>query len=74
MEQVRLNNTSSSCWSVIDGFVYNLTSWINSHPGGAGAILSLCGVDGTSAFNAQHSNQTNPTQRLSTFRLGPLNK
>ena len=74
MAQVRANNTARSCWSAIDGFVYDLTRWINSHPGGAGAILFLCGTDGTNAFKAQHDNQSRPAIRLDTYRLGPLNK
>jgi len=72
MQQVAANNQAASCWTVIDGFVYNLTQWISSHPGGAGAIRSLCGIDGTASFKAQHANQSNPTQRLSGFLLGPL--
>ena len=74
MTQVRANNTSRSCWTVIDGYVYDLTRWISSHPGGSGAILFLCGTDGTNAFKAQHENQSRPAIRLDTFRLGPLNK
>ena len=74
MAQVRANNTARSCWSAIDGFVYDLTRWINSHPGGAGAILFLCGTDGTNAFKAQHDNQSRPAIRLDSYRLGPLNK
>jgi cytochrome b involved in lipid metabolism len=72
MAQVAANNSAASCWSVIDDNVYNLTVWINSHPGGIGAILSLCGKDGTSAFKAQHENQSSPTARLASFKLGPL--
>jgi len=41
MEQVKANNTSSKCWSAINDKVYDLTNWINSHPGGPGAITSL---------------------------------
>jgi len=74
MDQVKSNNTSAKCWSVIDGIVYDLTRWINSHPGGAGAIRSLCGVDGTQEFNRQHIGQREPLQRLSSYRLGPLSK
>jgi hypothetical protein len=74
MAQVRANNTARSCWSAIDGFVYDLTRWINSHPGGSGSILFLCGTDGTNAFSAQHQNQARPAVRLDSYRLGPLNK
>jgi hypothetical protein len=74
MAQVKANNSARSCWTAIDGFVYNLTSWISSHPGGAGAILFLCGTDGTNAFKAQHEQQARPAVRLDGYKLGPLNK
>ena len=74
MAQVKANNTAKSCWSVIDGYVYDLTNWINSHPGGSGAILFLCGTDGSNAFKAQHENQARPAVRLDGYKLGPLNK
>ena len=74
MAQVRANNTAKSCWTAIDGYVYNLTNWISAHPGGAGAILFLCGTDGSNAFKAQHENQSRPAVRLDTYRIGPLNK
>jgi cytochrome b involved in lipid metabolism len=74
MDQVKANNSSTSCWSVIDGNVYDLTRWINSHPGGAGAIKGLCGIDGTQEFNRQHYGQRDPLQRLKLYLLGPLSK
>ena len=74
LSQVASNNRSASCWSIIDGSVYNLTNWIASHPGGSSAITSLCGVDGTASFKAKHGNQSNPAQRLSMYLLGPLAK
>ena len=74
MDQVKANNSSASCWSVIDGNVYDLTRWINSHPGGAGSIRGLCGIDGTQEFNRQHYGQRDPLQRLKLYLLGPLSK
>ena len=74
MAQVATNNSAKSCWAVIEGSVYNLTNWINSHPGGSGAIMSLCGTEATSSFNAQHANQSRPSSRLSGYLLGPLAK
>ena len=74
MAQVRANNTAKSCWTAIDGYVYNLTNWISAHPGGSGAIMFLCGTDGTNAFKAQHENQSRPAIRLDSYRIGPLNK
>jgi cytochrome b involved in lipid metabolism len=74
MDQVKRNNSNASCWSVIEGNVYDLTRWINSHPGGAGAIRGLCGIDGTQEFNRQHYGQRDPLQRLKQYLLGPLSK
>jgi cytochrome b involved in lipid metabolism len=72
LARVKENNTASSCWSIINGNVYNLTTWISSHPGGKSAITSLCGIDGTSAFNLQHRNESKPESRLASYLLGKL--
>ena len=74
MEQVKANNSAQKCWSAINGQVYDLTTWISSHPGGASAITSMCGTDGTTAYINQHKGQTQPASRLAGYLLGPLNK
>ncbi len=74
MQQVATNNKASSCWTVINGSVYNLTLFINTHPGGPEVITLLCGIDGTAIFSAQHGDDTNPAKLLTTFRLGPIKK
>ena len=74
MAKVKENNSASSCWSVINGNVYNLTQWINSHPGGPSVIRGLCGVDGTSSFNGKHRGDGGPASILTGYLLGPLAK
>lgn len=74
MEKVKANASATSCWSVIKGNVYNLTAWIGQHPGGSSSIKSLCGIDGSAAFAAQHQGQSKPESRLSGYLLGPLTK
>jgi len=74
MAQVRANNTAANCWAVIDDSVYDLTNWIKSHPGGSGAIVGLCGTDGSAAFSVKHGNQSRPAAQLNSYRLGPLAK
>jgi hypothetical protein len=74
MAKVKENNSSASCWSVINGNVYNLTQWINSHPGGPSVIRGLCGVDGTSSFNGKHRGDGGPASILTGYLLGPLAK
>ena len=72
MAGVRSHNTADACWTAIDGKVYNLSSWITRHPGGAGVIQALCGIDGSAAFAGQHGNQGEPNQILSSYLLGTL--
>ncbi len=72
MDQVAKHADASSCWTAIDGNVYDLTDWISRHPGGQQAILGLCGTDGSAAFKAQHGGQSRPASELKNFLLGPL--
>ena len=72
MADVKKHADPSSCWTVIDGTVYDVTEWIGQHPGGPTRIESLCGNDGTAAFRGQHGNDTNPPQRLASFQIGVL--
>ena len=72
LEDVAKHYSASSCWSAINGQVYDLTSWINQHPGGSQAILIICGKDGSSAFNDQHGGQRRPANELTGFAIGAL--
>jgi len=72
LAQVSARNSAAGCWVVIDGGVYDLTQWIRSHPGGSGAILNLCGKDGTSSFTSQHGGQARPSSTLDGYYLAPL--
>lgn len=74
MANVRANNSEASCWTLIGSNVYNLTQWINSHPGGPSLIRAICGTDGTSSFNAQHGGRSTPINTLAKYLLGPLAK
>jgi cytochrome b involved in lipid metabolism len=74
ISEVANHNSQSSCWTAINGSVYNVTSWINKHPGGKNAILGLCGKDGSSAFDNQHGGQRRPEQELATFKIGTLSQ
>jgi len=70
MSEVKTHNKASSCYTVINNDVYDLTKWIDEHPGGDTAILSLCGIDGTSAFEGQHGGQAKQEMKLETMKIG----
>ena len=46
--------TRESCWVAIAGEVYDVTSFLASHPGGAGAVLGAAGTDASAQFTAFH--------------------
>ena len=70
--EVAKHATPSDCWAIINGNVYNLTKWINQHPGGPGVIKALCGQDGSAQFNGQHGGQKRPASELAGFKIGSL--
>jgi hypothetical protein len=72
MTEVAAHKDSSSCWSVIDGAVYDLTRWIAKHPGGRQAIVQLCGKDGTAKFHGQHADNKRQVDTLATMKIGVL--
>ncbi len=72
--EVALHTSTQSCWSIVNGKVYDLTSWISRHPGGSGAIKQMCGIDGSAGFNGQHGGQGRPEQELASFYIGVLKK
>ena len=70
MADVSAHNSAASCYSVISGSVYDLTSFVSRHPGGSAAIKSLCGVDGTAAYNNQHGGARRPASELAPLKIG----
>jgi hypothetical protein len=74
LADVAKHSSVSSCWAAVNGNVYDLTKWINQHPGGPERIKSICGTDGSAAFNGQHGGDTKPEAMLKTFLIGPLTR
>lgn len=72
MADVAVHSTKTSCWTVVNGSVYDVTSWISQHPGGAQAIVQLCGKDGTAKFTGQHGGQSQPESALASFKIGTI--
>ena len=70
--EIKTHNLKSDCWSIVNANVYNLTSYVKSHPGGASVIANICGKDGSKAFVNQHNTQGKPNNVLSSFLLGPV--
>lgn len=66
------HNSATSCYSAINGQVYDLTDWVDRHPGGRMAILMICGKDGSALFNSQHGSSHRVANLLAQFQIGTL--
>lgn len=50
LSQVARHKTASSCWMVIDSKVYDVTSFLQEHPGGDDILVDSSGRDATREF------------------------
>lgn len=58
------HTSENDCWIAIHGSVYDVSNFLDSHPGGKNLLTDQAGTDGTKAFSAMH-----PKSMLET--LGP---
>ena len=72
LTEIAKHSTAQDCWTAVEGTVYDLTPYLQKHPGGAAALANLCGIDGTAAFRAQHGTQSQPLSDLASLAIGPL--
>jgi len=71
LEEVNKHNTKESCWIVANNNVYNVTTFVSSHPGGIFAILSKAGEDTTKQFD-WHSVHAKGLWKL--YKIGKIKK
>lgn len=64
--------TREECWTIVDGSVYDVTSFITRHPAGSADIIEMCGRDASDSFLGQHRGQGEPEEWLATLRIGTL--
>ncbi|XP_032765615.1 cytochrome b5 reductase 4 isoform X2 [Rattus rattus] len=53
-EELKKHNTKDDCWICIRGFVYNVSPYMEYHPGGEDELMRAAGADGTDLFNEVH--------------------
>jgi len=71
---IAAHNQASDCWASVDGMVYDLTDWVNRHPGGSEAIMGACGKDITSWEHPGGVPMAIQVKRLARYRLGALSQ
>jgi cytochrome b involved in lipid metabolism len=66
------NSAATGYWLVLDGQVYDLTPYLNRHPGGAHVLRSYAGLDATKAFHRIHGCQPAMAKVLKSYHLGAV--
>jgi cytochrome b involved in lipid metabolism len=51
MSEVKANNKAESLWTILNGNVYDLTMYLDYHPGGIKKLMQGAGRDCTSLFS-----------------------
>ncbi|NWR06477.1 NB5R4 reductase, partial [Paradoxornis webbianus] len=53
-DELSKHNKKEDCWICIRGFVYNVTPYMEYHPGGEDELMKAAGTDGTDLFDQVH--------------------
>ncbi|KAL0476064.1 acyl-CoA dehydrogenase/oxidase [Neurospora intermedia] len=56
-EEVKKHNTEDSTWFIIDSVVYDVSEFLDAHPGGEAVLRQVAGQDATSAFYNLHRHE-----------------
>jgi len=72
VSDIASHDSASSCRSIVNSIVYDLTKYINKHPNGPQDILDMCGKDATNIFRQAHGNDRRINAMLASYKIGTL--
>jgi cytochrome b involved in lipid metabolism len=55
LEEIKVHNKRSDCWLAYNGKIYDVTEYINFHPGGSGQLMRGAGKDASELIKSYHS-------------------
>ncbi|XP_076449750.1 cytochrome b5-like isoform X2 [Babylonia areolata] len=71
LEEVKAHNDSKSAWLIIHNQVYDVTKFLDEHPGGEEVLLEQAGADGSEAFeDVGHS--TDARDLMKDYLIGDI--
>lgn len=69
LAEVQVHNTKEDCWTIVNGEVFDITTYIPRHPGGS-IILNACGTDGTDLFMTKGGTGSDHSETAKRLRDG----
>ncbi|KAF9777861.1 FMN-dependent dehydrogenase-domain-containing protein [Thelephora terrestris] len=71
-QEVAKHNTRESCWIIVHGNVYDVTEFLDDHPGGSKIILKYAGKDATAEYEPIHPPDAITANLPKEKHLGPV--
>ncbi|KAI5839008.1 FMN-dependent dehydrogenase-domain-containing protein [Morchella snyderi] len=72
-DDVSKHSTQSDCWMTVRGTVYDVTEFLQQHPGGPQALLAYAGADATGAYDSVHTPELLEKDAPASIKnLGPV--
>ncbi|XP_018574981.1 cytochrome b5-like [Anoplophora glabripennis] len=71
LEEVSWHDTLGDCWIIIYDRIYDVTDFLQEHPGGADILLDYAGRDATVAFRGS-GHSSHAIRTLERFCIGEL--
>lgn len=77
LSDIASHNSKDSCWTAINGEVFDVTNFISKHRGGD-KILAVCGIDGSDLFSGKspmgRTHSPMATKVIASMKIGTLSK
>ncbi|KAI5481654.1 putative cytochrome b5 [Pseudohyphozyma bogoriensis] len=70
-KEVAEHASADSAWIIVEGGVYDMTDFLDEHPGGKKILLTSCGKDSTDKFWKFHSKKV-LTKTAKPFLIGQI--
>ncbi len=76
LQDVAEHNNAASCWIVVDGIVYDVTTYLSKHPAEPEVLLAWCGKEATQAWETKAGTGDSHSSRadalLAAYAIGSL--
>lgn len=70
--EVALHNKADDAWLILDGRIYDVSHFVEDHPGGPELLLNHAGGDISEQFDAIHRHSPYARMQLEEYRIGLL--
>lgn len=77
IDDVAKHSSVGNCWLIINNNVYDVSSYLGQHPGGASTIIPYCGKEATHAFDTQDrgsrgGHSRSASNMLADYQIGSI--